>query len=121
MKKHILIVDDEPEIRELLGQFLGGSGYRVSAVPTAVEAQRLVAKDPPQLVISDLQLEDSDGLDMINQLKATLPDTPMVLLTGVFIDAKVVRETLSGKVAGYLQKTAPLGKILDEIRLLIGP
>jgi DNA-binding NtrC family response regulator len=121
MKKHILIVDDEADIRELLMQFLNDEGYRVTAVSSAIEAQSLIATDPPQLIISDLQLEDSDGLDMISQFKATLPDTPMMLLTGVFIDAKVVRDILSHKVASYLQKTAPLSQILTEVRRLIGP
>ena len=92
MKKHILVVDDEADIRDLLMQILEHSGYRVSAVATAIEALRLAAKDPPQLIISDLQLEDSDGLDMIELLKAMLPNTPMMLLTGVFFDPKVVRD-----------------------------
>ena len=45
-----------------------------------------------EILISDLQLEDSDGLDMIELLKAMLPNTPMMLLTGVFFDPKVVRD-----------------------------
>jgi CheY-like chemotaxis protein len=120
MKKHILVVDDEAEIRDLLVQILNYSGYRVSAVATAIEALRLAAKDPPQLIISDLQLEDSDGLDMIDILKSTLPDTPMMLLTGVFFDPKVVRDTLSTKVASYIQKSTPLARIVEEVQRLIG-
>ena len=120
MKKHILIVDDEVDIREILAEGLANEGYRVSPAATAIEAQRLIATDPPQLIISDLQLEESDGLEMIQQLKATLPDTPVMLLTGVFIDPKVVRDTLSPKVACYLQKTTPLAKIIAEVRRLTG-
>jgi CheY-like chemotaxis protein len=120
MQKHILIVDDEAEIREVLNLVLTKEGYRVTAVTTAHEAQQVVATDVPHLVISDLQLEDSDGLEMIQKLKATLPNTPMMLLTGVFIDPKVVRETLSSKVSAYLQKTTPLAKILSEVRRLTG-
>jgi DNA-binding NtrC family response regulator len=118
MKKHILIVDDEADVRDLLEKFLTLQGYRITAVPSAIEALRAVASDPPNLVISDLQLEDSDGLDMIEQLKVRLPDTPMMLLTGVFFDPQVVRETLSKKVACYLQKTSPLAQILTEVRRL---
>ena len=121
MKKHILIVDDEADIRELLAGFLGKNGYRTTDVPSMTDALRSIAKDPPQLVISDLQLEDSDGLDMIGKLKETLPDTPMMLLTGVLLDPHVVREILGGRVAAYLQKTVTLARILEEVRLLIGP
>lgn len=120
MKKHIVIVDDEAEIREVLTLVLEQEGYRVSAVSSAIEVEQLVAKDPPQLIISDLQLEDSDGLDMIRALKAKLADVPMMLLTGVHIDPKVVRDRLSPMVAGYLQKTTPLTRILEEVRRLLG-
>ena len=104
MKKHILIVDDEAAIRNLLAEYLTRSGYRVTAANSPIEAQQAVEQDPPLLVISDLQLADSDGLDMIDQLKTTLPNTPMMLLTGVLFDPKVVREVLSGKVSAYLEK-----------------
>ena len=120
MKKHILIVDDEAEIREVIALAFGQQGYRVSGVASAIEAERLIAKDPPQLIISDLQLEDSDGLSMIRTLKVKHPDTPMMLLTGVFIDPQVVRDRLSPDVASYVQKTAPLAEILAEVRHLLG-
>jgi DNA-binding NtrC family response regulator len=121
MKKHILIVDDEAPIRELLDQYLTGKGYRVTAVENASEAQRVAVSDTPALLISDLQLEDSDGLDMIDSLKSALPPTtPIILLTGVLFDPQVVRETLSKKITSYFQKTTPLIRILEEVRRLIG-
>jgi DNA-binding NtrC family response regulator len=120
MKKHILVVDDEVPIRELLAQYLDRSGYRVTAVGTATEAEKLIAIDPPQLVITDLQLEESDGLVMVEQLKTSLPDVPVILLTGVLFDPEVIEGALSRKVSGYLHKTTPLTQILSEIRRLIG-
>ena len=119
MKKHILVVDDEANIRDLLEEFLNQNGYRVTAVQSAIEAHKVVRSDPPNLIISDLQLEDSDGLDMIESLKATLPDTPMMLLTGVLFDPRVVRDTLSKKVSCYLEKTASLARILTEVQKLL--
>jgi DNA-binding NtrC family response regulator len=120
MKKHILIVDDEASIRELLAHYLTAKGYRVTGVETADEALRLAKADAPALVISDLQLEHSDGLAMIDRLKAELPDAPVILLTGVLFDPQVVKDTLSTKIACYFQKTTPLTRILEEIRRLIG-
>jgi DNA-binding NtrC family response regulator len=120
MKKHILIVDDEASIRGLLAQYLTRQGYRVTPVESAAEARRVVAADAPVLIISDLQLEDSDGLTMIQELKTALPDVPVILLTGVLFDPQVVNETLSKTVTVYLQKTTPLTTIVGEIRRLIG-
>lgn len=120
MKRHILIVDDEAPIRDILAQLLVHHGYRVTEASTALEAQKVVVADRPDLIISDLQLEDSDGLDMIDKLKALLPDTPVILLTGVLFDAETVRETLSKKVSAYLYKTSPLARILQEVQRLAG-
>ena len=69
MKKHILIVDDEASIRDLLGQFLTGKDYKVTTVASAAEALRAGQNERPDLIISDLQLEDSDGLEMIARLR----------------------------------------------------
>jgi CheY-like chemotaxis protein len=117
---HILVVDDELVIRELLESFLTMAGYRVTAVPSAFEAETIAERERPDLVITDLQLEESDGLEMVARLKALLPDTPMILLTGVLFDPKVVREVLHKKVSSYIEKTAPLSRILEEVRRLTG-
>jgi len=121
MSQPILIVDDEAAIRELLGEYLGGQGYRVAAFASAAEAERAAQAEAPRLIISDLQLEESDGLEMIARLKASRPDTPIILLTGVLFDPEVVRTTLSQKVSCYLEKTSSLGRILEEVRRLAGP
>lgn len=120
MKKHILIVDDEAAIRDLLAQCLTVSGYRVTTVATAVEALEVIRRERPDLIISDLQLEESDGLEMIDQMKTLLPDTPVILLTGVLFDPEVVRDTISKKVACYLEKTAPLKRIMQEVERFVG-
>jgi len=119
MKQHILIIDDEATIRDLLAQFLTVSDYRVTTVSTAAEALKSVVQDPPHLIISDLQLEDADGLEMIGQLKEALPQAPVILLTGVLFEPEVVRDVLSKKVACYLEKTSSLAKILETVRELL--
>jgi DNA-binding response OmpR family regulator len=119
-QKHILIVDDEAVIRELLESFLSQAGFRVTTVPSAFEAEAVAGRDRPDLIITDLQLEDSDGLEMVARLKSLLAETPMILLTGVLFDQKVVREILNKKVSCYIEKTAPLSKILEEVRRLTG-
>jgi CheY-like chemotaxis protein len=121
MNKHILLIDDEAAIRDLLARFLFSSRYRVTAVALAIEALEIVQRDPPDLIISDLQLEDEDGLEMIAQLKKKLPDVPVILLTGVLFDPQVVRENLSKKVSCYLEKTSSLAEIKAAVvRLLEG-
>lgn len=120
VRKHILVIDDELPILDLLHEYLKGQGYRVSTACTALEAKHCVQADPPQLIISDLQLEETDGLHLIEQLRVLLPSTPVILLTGVLFDAQVVEENLKLKISSYVSKTAPLQSLLLEIRRLIG-
>jgi DNA-binding NtrC family response regulator len=120
MTKHILLIDDEADIRDMLARFFAARGFRVSSVALASEAQEVVRRDPPDLIISDLQLEDEDGLDMIAGLKRELPNVHVILLTGVLFDAKVVRDNLSKKVSCYLEKTSSLAKIHEAVTRLIG-
>jgi DNA-binding response OmpR family regulator len=120
MKKHILSVDDEADIRELLQEALSMRGYRVSATGDVGEAKRIVKDDPPQLVIMDFQIEEGDGFMMIQEVKKLAPATPILLLTGAVFDKQVVRETILKTVAAYLDKTASLSEIVGEIQRLLG-
>src|SRR2546423_15645963 len=120
MKKHILVVDDEADVRDVLAQALTMKGYRVTAASAGHEALRLVKSDPPQLLISDLQMEDSDGLELIQEVKTDFPDLPVILLTGMIFDADVVRDTISRNVSCYLDKTCTLQRVTQEVQRLLG-
>ncbi len=120
MKKHILIVDDEPDIREVLAEALQVKGYRVTAAGAGHEALRIIKSDPPQLLISDLQMEDADGLEMIEQIKETLPNLPVILLTGMIFDPEVIRDTINKKVSCYIEKTSSLQRVTQEAQRLLG-
>jgi two-component system response regulator GlrR len=116
--KHVLIVDDEAPIREILSQMLTQSGFRVTEAAAAHEALGKLESDPPDLLISDLQLEESDGLSMISEMRAKRPSLPVILLTGILFDEEVVRDSISKLVTAYLPKTAPLARVLEEVRRL---
>ena len=118
--KHILIVDDEPHIREILRHILTREGYRVSDVESAREAVDIVRREPPQLIISDLQLEEADGFELIDQVKQLAPDVPVILLTGVLFDPSVVQQlSQQTRIAAYLEKTSSLERILGEVKRLL--
>jgi CheY-like chemotaxis protein len=119
MKQHILIIDDEASIRDLLGRYLQGCGYEVTLIDSVHAALESFHKQTPDLIISDLQLEDGDGLEMIDRIKGEAPDIPVILLTGVLFDQEVVDRVLRAKVACYLQKTSPLSKIKETVESLL--
>ncbi len=120
MKKHILFVDDEENIREILREMLTLKGYRVSTAADPAEGKKIALADPPQLIIVDFQFEESDGLVLIDELKTILPETPIVLLTGAIIDRGVLNESILKKVACYLDKPGSLRTVVSEVQRLLG-
>jgi len=121
MSKTILHLDDEENIRQLMATVLTRQGYTVRSVGTSLEAIAAMREAVPDLIISDLQLRDADGLTTIAQLRELGPNVPVIMLTGVLIDRRVAEATLGTLVAAYLEKTRPLTEILAAITRLIGP
>lgn len=120
MKKHILLIDDEVDIRDTLGQVLALKGYRVTTAATGAAALRLAKDDPPHLVLTDLQMPDSDGLVLIDQLRQVVPQALILLLTGVVFDPEVIEANVGKRFDAYLSKTASLQRIIQEVRRLLG-
>ena len=117
--KRILHIDDEADIREILAGCLTHHGYEVVSVATPTEAFQAIQRAKPDLVICDLQLDESDGLQTIDRLRVTLPEVPVILLTGVLLPPHLAHETMQKRRLVYLEKTVPLQRILDEIKLLL--
>jgi DNA-binding response OmpR family regulator len=116
MKQHILVVDDEAPIRDLLTQFLTKRGYDVTTAATGAEAARLADEVSLNLVILDIALADADGLELLGQIKAGHPNLPVIMLTGMGFDEDLLNEALSKKASGYVSKTLPLDQLLLEVR-----
>ena len=79
---HVLIVDDQPEIRSFMSDALGAFGYQVGAAGGADEAFDLVARTRFDLVISDLRLPGVAGLEFVIRLRDINAAVPLIMLTG---------------------------------------
>ncbi len=109
---HLLVVDDEPNIRELLSVSLRLSGYAVSAAADGREALAAVAARVPDLVILDVMLPDMDGFEVANRL-AESRHVPVLFLSA--------RDAVEDKVAGlalgedYVTKPFSLEEVVARI------
>ena len=83
---HILVVDDDRDIRSLLARFLGEHGFRVSEAHDGRKAQQVLKTTKVDLVILDLMLPGEDGLTMCRRLRAE-GGMPIVMLTALASDA----------------------------------
>jgi two-component system, NtrC family, nitrogen regulation response regulator NtrX len=80
----ILIVDDEKDIRELIGDILKDEGYAVRLAANSDSCMAEINADPPALMILDIWLKDSrmDGIDILKTVKRDNPDVPVVIISG---------------------------------------
>jgi DNA-binding response OmpR family regulator len=78
----IVVVDDDPTVADVVGRYLIRDGHTVECVHDGYEALRLVAEEPPDLVVLDLMLPGMDGLEVCRRLRARWP-IPVVMLTAL--------------------------------------
>ena len=81
-KRPILIVEDDNSFAKMLDQELGHNGFKVHLADTAKEALRLIEKISPEAVITEVQLRDMNGLDLLENLKNKYISIPVILMTG---------------------------------------
>ena len=110
----ILIVDDDPSIRELLGLHLGAAGYEVHVAADAIAAGYMVLRSAPDLIISDVNMPHMDGFEFIAALKAdkSIPDIPVIFLTS--LEEGDHRGKTLGAV-GYLTKPVRADHLLTMV------
>ena len=121
MKQHILVVDDEDQIRELLSIYLVKQGYTVSTVSTSAETLRKAAEARIDLVVLDIGLADEDGLNVLEKLKAEYPKMRVVMLTGMGFVEDLLQEAQEKGADGYVSKVLPLDELLLAIQRTLKP
>ncbi|MFT4300067.1 MAG: response regulator transcription factor [Aeromicrobium sp.] len=114
----VLVVDDEPNIAELLQMALRYEGWDVSTAGTgraAVDAAREIG---PDAIILDMMLPDVDGLEVLRRIRALTPDVPVVFLTA----RDAVEDRIHGLTAGgddYVTKPFSLEEVVARLRGLL--
>jgi len=106
----ILVVDDEPMIRDMLEQYLGLQGFRVRSAQGGAEALALVAQEPPQMIILDMYMPGMNGIEVLGELRARRYKGGVIALTASQ-DEKLLQEALN------LGSVDILGKPVDLARL----
>jgi two-component system response regulator GlrR len=112
--RHLLLVDDDADLLQLLSLRLTANGYRVTGVASAEAAQAQLAMDLPALVISDIRLPGKDGLALFDEIRAQYPALPVILLTAHGTIPDAVDATTRGAFA-YLTKPYDAKILLAKI------
>jgi two-component system response regulator HydG len=94
-KRRILVVDDEPEIRDTIAVILRKAGYDADVAPAARAAIEMLAAERYELILTDYRMPDLDGIELLRLVKARQPETEVVILTGygtIDVAVQAIRE-----------------------------
>lgn len=120
MKQQILVVDDEPGIRDLLQVYFRKQGYDVTTSGSSSEALALLEEVAIKLILLDVMLgEESDGLKLLETIKRSHPGLPVIIMTGMGLDEELLQEALQKGASSYISKTVPLDRLLAEVRQVL--
>jgi DNA-binding NarL/FixJ family response regulator len=111
----ILLVDDEQEILEALCRTLRGNGYRFFEATSATEALDVLERQPVDLLVSDIDMPETSGLDLMARVKNAYPHVGRIILTGVASLGSALRAINDGGVQRFLTK--PWGT--EELRTAV--
>ena len=111
MDTALLIVDDEEGIRETLSGIFEDEGYNVTAVASGEEALGLLREQSPDLVLLDVWLSGMDGIQILQEIKKTSPDLPVVMISGHGNIELAVKATRMGAYE-FLEKPLSLERVL---------
>ena len=115
--KRVLVVDDEPMLREAVADALRDEGYVALEGSDGREAVELFTSERPDLVLMDVMMPVLDGRQAVAQIRSVQPHPPTPI---VMMSAAVGPELLDSSIAGYLAKPFDLDHLVDLVVGLIG-
>ena len=113
----VLVVDDSITVRRVTGRLLQREGYRVTAAADGVAALRAIANERPDIVLSDIEMPQMDGFDLLRNIRSSdeFKDLPVIMITSRTADKHRDHATELG-ATGFLGKPYPEEAMLDLLR-----
>jgi DNA-binding NtrC family response regulator len=117
---HILVVDDEPDIRLLMQEILEDEGYSVELAENGEEARGRFAENPPDLVLLDIWMPDLDGISLLKEWSDSgRMNCPVVMISGHGTLETAVEATRLG-ATDFIEKPLSLAKLLATVKQALG-
>ena len=114
----ILIVEDDITFSLMLTTWLGKKGFVVRSSSSVSDAKRRLGGEAFDLVISDLRLPDSDGIDLLKWLKSTHPSLPLIMMTS-YAEIQTAVQAMKLGAADYIAKPLNPDELLGKIKELV--
>jgi CheY-like chemotaxis protein len=107
---NVLIMDDEPDLREIWAEVLIGAGHQVHTAPNAIEGMKLIGLHSFDIVLLDLNMPRMSGLEMLKRLRSIEADLPIVVITGI-ADPSINRAIREAGASGVFGKPISLKEL----------
>lgn len=117
-KKIILVIDDEPDVRDLLKDHLEDNNFTVYVVDDGAEALESMERNIPDLVITDLLLPGEHGIDLIKIIKEKF-FLPVIVISGIYREKEVAHVIKEDLVEAFFEKPLNLDKVLEKINAVL--
>ncbi len=117
-KPYILVVDDEPAIRELIQDILEDEGYHVTTAENGDSARQCLAHKLPQLILLDIWMPDIDGISLLREFKRQEPNLAVVMMSGHGTIESAVEATRLG-AGDFIEKPLSTAKLLRSVETAI--
>ena len=115
MRNPILIIDDEPGIRSVLGDVLSDEGFSVLEASSGLEALRILKTELVDLIFLDVWMPEMGGLDVLKAVKADWPDLPIIMISGHGKIDMAVRAIKEGAF-DFVEKPLSIDKTLASVQ-----
>ena len=119
MKQRLLVVDDEPQIREMLSMYFSQHDFNVKLASNSAETLQIVEAAPLDVVVLDIGLADEDGLKLLEKIKKLRPELRVIMLTGMGFVEDLLEESHRKGADGYVSKVLPLDELLLAVQKIL--
>ena len=119
-RRTVLVVDDEPSQRQLLGGFVESLGYRAEQAASAEAALEAIRRGPPDMVLLDVRLPGISGIEALPEIRKIAQHLPVLLVTA-YADLRQAVAAVKGGADDYLAKPVDLDELAAVIADTLGP
>src|SRR5438309_73005 len=113
-RRSVLVVDDDPDVRGVLEEFLALKGYHVRVSPDGAAAVRELAGTAPGVVLLDIEMPGLSGVDALPTIKAMAPATAVIMVSGT-VNVELAKRALAGGAFDYVPQPVDLPRLLESI------
>jgi len=113
MAKHILVVDDDPDIVLALTDRLSNLGFRVTTAGNGAEGMKILEHETVDGVILDLNMPVMDGMTMLTQVRQQFPRMPVIIMSGDENTQRLIRGTMDG-ATDYIVKPINVDLLVEK-------